>query len=52
MDEGIGDVDHVNDEVGVDGFVEGGTEGLDQLRWEVLDEADGVGVAGAGRTCV
>lgn len=30
-------------EVGFDGFVEGGLEGFDQIGWEILDEADGVG---------
>lgn len=41
-------VDDVEDEIGVDGFVEGGAESLDELGWKVLDESDGVGEEDGG----
>jgi len=36
-------VDDVDEEVGEDGFFKGGSEGLDEIVWEIADEADGVG---------
>lgn len=36
-------VDDVDEEIGEDGFFKGGAEGLDEIVWEIADEADGVG---------
>ena len=35
-------VDHMEDEVGVLGFLEGGSKGGEQVLWQVTDEAHGV----------
>ena len=40
---GIGDVDHVDQEIGEDDFFEGGLERLDEAVRQTADEADGVG---------
>jgi hypothetical protein len=40
---GGGGVDDVDEEVGEDGFFEGGAEGLDEIVGQIADEADGVG---------
>src|SRR3989338_7682569 len=39
----VGDVDHVQEQVGMSRLAQRGAEGLDELWWEVLDKADGVG---------
>ena len=45
---GMGDVEHVQQQVGVDGFFQRRLEAGDEVVRQVADEADGVG---AGGTC-
>jgi hypothetical protein len=42
----IGQVDHQQQPIGVEGFLQGGAEGLQQLRGKLADEAHGVGEQG------
>ncbi len=46
---GIGDIQHDQQQVGVEGFLKGGPEGGDEVVRQVAHEADGVGEHGAGR---
>ncbi len=43
FDIGAAGVDDVEEEIGEDGFFEGGFEGFDESVGEIADEADGVG---------
>ena len=40
---GMPDVEHVQEQVGVNRFLEGGFEGGDEIVRQIADEADGVG---------
>lgn len=39
---GVGDVDHVEKDICFADFVEGGSEGLDEMVWKLADEAYGI----------